>query len=95
MEKNKTDSTPVKDIALRFPNAVLLKASAGSGKTRALSPLRPIPPVRRCRQERPGQYPGHHLHQKCRPGDENPDPEPARENFKKRRVEIRKKIEKG
>ena len=37
MKKNKTDSTLVKDIALRFPNAVLLKASAGSGKTHALS----------------------------------------------------------
>jgi ATP-dependent exoDNAse (exonuclease V) beta subunit len=37
MEKNKTDSTLAKDIALRFPNAVLLKASAGSGKTHALS----------------------------------------------------------
>jgi hypothetical protein len=34
MGKNKTDSTFVKDIALRFPNAVLLKAPAGSGKTR-------------------------------------------------------------
>ena len=37
MKKNKTDSTLVKDTALRFPNAVLLKASAGSGKTHALS----------------------------------------------------------
>lgn len=37
MKKNKTDSSLVKDIALRFPNAVLLKASAGSGKTHALS----------------------------------------------------------
>ena len=37
MEKNKTGSTLAKDTALRFPNAVLLKASAGSGKTHALS----------------------------------------------------------
>jgi len=37
MKKNKTDSTLVKDSGLRFPNAVLLKASAGSGKTHALS----------------------------------------------------------
>ena len=37
MKKNKTDSTLVKDSSLRFPNAVLLKASAGSGKTHALS----------------------------------------------------------
>jgi ATP-dependent helicase/nuclease subunit A len=37
MKKNKTGSILVKDISLRFPNAVLLKASAGSGKTHALS----------------------------------------------------------
>jgi ATP-dependent helicase/nuclease subunit A len=37
MEKNKIGSTLAKDISLRFPNAVLLKASAGSGKTHALS----------------------------------------------------------
>ncbi len=37
MEKNRTNSTLVKDNGLRFPNAVLLKASAGSGKTHALS----------------------------------------------------------
>jgi hypothetical protein len=29
MKKINTDTTLVKDIALRFPNAVLLKASAG------------------------------------------------------------------
>ncbi len=37
MKKNKSDAILVKDTALRFPNAVLLKASAGSGKTHALS----------------------------------------------------------
>jgi len=37
MEKIKANSSLAKDKALHFPNAVLLKASAGSGKTHALS----------------------------------------------------------